>query len=174
MGFAIAGVKFLTINAKVNRGSLSPSLSLLWLSPSCCQNFFLLIALREGGRALMRERAGLFMLRSPKYQTCSAFSLTKCPVYFWGPHRSSLGGLSGPKVRSDTSGASGCVEGPQARAVVPARPGALLGSEFAKERVASRAPGSNDFIPRYGSKSGRFAKWPLAMANFKIITIKAK
>ena len=41
------------------------------------------------------------------------------------PHRSSLGGLSGPEVRRDTSGASGCVEGPQARALAPAHPDAL-------------------------------------------------
>ena len=41
------------------------------------------------------------------------------------PHRSSLRGLSGPEVRKDTSGASGCVEGPQARALAPAHPDAL-------------------------------------------------
>ena len=41
------------------------------------------------------------------------------------PHRSSLGDLSGPEVRRDTSGPSGCVEGPQARALAPAHPDAL-------------------------------------------------
>ena len=41
------------------------------------------------------------------------------------PHCSSLGGLSGPEVRRSTSGASGCIEGLQARALAPAPPDAL-------------------------------------------------
>ena len=36
-----------------------------------------------------------------------------------------LCGLSGPEVRRDTSGTSGCIEGPQARVRVPAPPDAL-------------------------------------------------
>ena len=40
-------------------------------------------------------------------------------------HLSLLSGLSGPEVRRSTPGASGCIEGLQARAPVPAPPGVL-------------------------------------------------
>ena len=41
------------------------------------------------------------------------------------PHSASLGGLSGTVVKRNTSGASGCIAGLQARALVPAPPDAL-------------------------------------------------
>ena len=81
------------------------------------------------GRTFMRERAGLFMLHSPK-STALDLPLGSLSVLCTSgvSHRSSLGGLSGPEVRRNTSGASGCVEGLQARALstlVPAQPDAL-------------------------------------------------
>ena len=48
------------------------------------------------------------------------------------------------------------------------------GVEFVKEGIASEAPGSDDFIPRYGSMSGRFARWAFALANAKCLATKAK
>ena len=49
-----------------------------------------------------------------------------------------------------------------------------LGSEFVKEGIASGAPGSDDFIPRWGSKSDRFAELAFAAANAGCSIINAK
>ena len=62
------------------------------------------------------------MLRTPELLSLASLSALSTSGV---PRCSSLGGLSGPEVRRDTPGASGCIEVLQARDLEPAPPDAL-------------------------------------------------